>query len=46
VIVPVLTLWFEMSFRRAVATSLMIITLTGLAAFVSHIVPGTSLDIP
>jgi uncharacterized protein len=32
VIVPVLTLWFETPFRRAVATSLVIITLTGATA--------------
>lgn len=46
VIVPVLTLWFGMSFRRAVGTSLIIITLTGLAALASHVVTGTSLDVP
>ncbi len=46
VIVPVLTLWFGMSFRRAVGTSLIIITLTGLAALGSHVVTGTTLDLP
>lgn len=46
VIVPVLTLWFGMSFRRAVGTSLVIITLTGLAALASHLVTGTTLDLP
>jgi uncharacterized protein len=46
VIVPVLTLWFGMSFRRAVGTSLVIITLTGLAALASHVVTGTTLDLP
>lgn len=46
VIVPVLTLWFGMSFRRAVGTSLVIITLTGVAALISHVVTGTSLDVP
>lgn len=46
VIVPVLTLWFGMSFRRAVGTSLVIITLTGVAALASHIVTGTTLDVP
>lgn len=45
VIVPVLTLWLEMSFRRAVATSLVIITITGLAALASHVVSGTSIDV-
>jgi uncharacterized membrane protein YfcA len=46
VIVPVLTLWFGMCFRRAVGTSLVIITLTGLAALASHIATGTSFDLP
>ncbi len=46
VIVPVLTLWFGMSFRRAVGTSLVIVALTGLAALVSHLIAGTSLDLP
>jgi uncharacterized protein len=46
VIVPVLTLWFAVSFRRAVATSLVIITLVGLAALASHLVAGASLDLP
>lgn len=45
-IVPVLTLWFGMSFRRAVGTSLVIITLTGLAALASHLATGTTLDVP
>lgn len=42
IIVPVLTLWFGMGFRRAVATSLVIITLTGLAALASHLVAGAA----
>ena len=46
VIVPVLTLWFGMSFRRAVGTSLVIITLTGLAALASHLATGTTIDLP
>ena len=41
VIVPVLTLWLGAGFRRAVATSLVIITLTGLAALASHLVAGS-----
>ncbi len=45
-IVPVLTLWLDVSFRRAVATSLVIITLTGLAALASHLVAGAQLDLP
>ena len=46
VIVPVLTLWFGLSFRRAVATSLVIITLTGIAALASHLLEGARLDLP
>lgn len=46
VIVPVLTLWFKMSFRRAVGTSLIIIALTGTAALASHIITGTHIDLP
>jgi len=45
-IVPVLTLWLAFSFRRAVATSLVIITLTGLAALASHLAAGAAIDIP
>ena len=44
-IVPVLTLWLRFSFRRAVATSLVIITLTGVAALASHLAIGASLDV-
>ena len=44
-IVPVLTLWLGFSFRRAVATSLVIITITGLAALASHLVAGTTVDV-
>jgi uncharacterized membrane protein YfcA len=43
-IVPVLTLLFGASFRRAIATSLVIITLTGLAALASHIAAGATVD--
>lgn len=45
-IVPVLTLWLAFTFRRAVATSLVIITLTGLAALASHVAIGASIDVP
>jgi uncharacterized membrane protein YfcA len=45
VIVPVLTLWLGAPFRRAVATSLVIITLTGLAALASHLVAGARPDV-
>ena len=45
VIVPVLTLWFGLGFRRAVATSLVIITLTGLAALTSHLITGARPDL-
>ena len=37
VIVPVLTLAFGLPFRRAVATSLVIITIVGVAALLSHL---------
>jgi uncharacterized membrane protein YfcA len=46
VIVPVLTLWFDVTFRRAVATSLVIITLTGAAALASHLAAGATLHLP
>ncbi len=45
-IVPLLTLWLHFSFRRAVATSLVIITLTGCAALVSHLAVGAAVDLP
>jgi len=45
VIVPVLTLWFDVGFRRAVATSLAIITLTGLVALASHLLAGSDIDV-
>jgi uncharacterized membrane protein YfcA len=45
VIVPVLTLWLGAPFRRAVATSLVIITLTGLAALASHLLAGSRPDV-
>ena len=44
IIVPVLTLWFGLGFRRAIATSLVIITLTGLAALASHLATGARPD--
>ncbi len=45
VIVPVLTLWLGTPFRRAVATSLVIIALTGMAALASHLVTGARPDL-
>jgi len=39
-IVPALTMLLSLPMRRAIATSLAIITLTGLAALVSHLVEG------
>ena len=45
VIVPVLTLWLDVPFRRAVATSLVIICLTGLAALASHLLAGARPDV-
>lgn len=46
VIVPVLTIAFGVCLRRAVATSLVIITITGLVALASHLVASTDLDVP
>jgi uncharacterized membrane protein YfcA len=45
-IVPVLILWLGFSFRRAVATSLVILLLTGLAALASHLAVGAAIDVP
>jgi len=39
-IVPALTVLLGLSMRRAIATSLAIITLTGLAALASHLIEG------
>jgi len=44
VIVPVLTLMMGVAFRRAVATSLVIITLTGIVALTSHLAAGTTVS--
>lgn len=43
-IVPALTVLLGLTLRRAVATSLAIITLTGLAALASHLVEGAEPD--
>ena len=45
-IVPVLTVWMGLGFRRAVATSLVIITLTGSFALAAHLAVGTQIDAP
>jgi len=45
IVVPVLSIWLGAGFRRAVATSLVIITLTGVAALVSHLVAGATPDV-
>jgi uncharacterized membrane protein YfcA len=45
VIVPVLGVWLGTPFRRAVATSLVIIALTGAAALVSHLLSGSRPDL-
>ncbi len=45
-IVPMLTLALGFGLRRAVATSLVIITLTGLAALASHLAAGAEIDVP
>jgi uncharacterized membrane protein YfcA len=44
-IVPVLTLWFGAGFRRGVATSLVVITFTGVVALASHLVAGSGIDV-
>jgi uncharacterized membrane protein YfcA len=44
IVVPVLSLWLGLGFRRAVATSLVIITLTGVAGLASHLVAGAAPD--
>ncbi|MBS1895291.1 MAG: sulfite exporter TauE/SafE family protein [Actinobacteria bacterium] len=46
VIVPALTLWFGVSFRRAIATSLVIIAITGVVALTIHLLNGAALDVP
>lgn len=43
-IVPTLTAMLGLSMRRAIATSLAIITLTGLAALASHLTQGSEPD--
>ena len=45
-IVPVLTLWMGFHFLRAVATSLVIITITGIAALAAHLSLGAQIDVP
>ncbi len=45
-IVPALTLLLGLVMRRAIATSLAIITLTGLAALASHLAQGAQPDWP
>ena len=44
-IVPTLMLWLGFGFRRAVATSLVIITITGAAALASHLAIGSAIDV-
>lgn len=43
-IVPALTMLLGLSMRRAIATSLAIITLTGMAALASHLAAGSEPD--
>lgn len=45
VIVPVLSVWLGVPFRRAVATSLVIIAMTGSAALASHLAAGSRPDV-
>jgi uncharacterized membrane protein YfcA len=44
-IVPVLTIWLGLGVRSAVATSLVIIAVTGLAGLASHLAAGATLDV-
>ena len=44
IIVPVLALWFGAGFRHAVATSLAIITFTGIVALLTHLATGSDVD--
>ena len=43
-IMPVLTIWLGVHFRQAVGTSLVVITLTAIAALGSHLLTGAELD--
>lgn len=45
-VVPVLTARLGLGFRRAVATSLVIIAVTATAGLVSHLLAGAGLDLP
>lgn len=45
VIVPLLTLWLLTGFRRAVATSLVIITFTGVVGLVAHLLTGSEIEV-
>ena len=45
VIVPVLALWFGAGFRHAVATSLAIVTFTGVVALLSHLAAGSDVEL-
>ena len=44
-VVPLLSVWLGAGFRRAVATSLVIIALTGIAALASHLVAGAAPEV-
>ncbi len=43
-IIPVLTIWLGVQFRQAVGTSLVVITITAIAALGSHLLTGAQLD--
>lgn len=45
-IVPALTISLGVPVRRAIATSLVIITLTAIVALASHVAAGAELDVP
>lgn len=44
-VVPLLSVWLGAGFRRAVATSLVIIALTGIGALASHLVAGAAPEV-
>lgn len=44
-IVPVLTLWLGLGLRSAVATSLVIVAVTGVAGLASHLAAGAAPDV-
>jgi uncharacterized membrane protein YfcA len=45
-IVPVLTVWLGVPFRRAVGTSLAVVTISAVAALASHLGAGAAPNVP